>query len=483
MSNPIIHTKPDEHIVCFFATRNLYDVLPAAFHSMLAYNPDVHVYLFIEDDSLPYMLPGNANITTVNVSNQTFFNPDGPSFRTKYTYMVLMKTTLSKIFPDASRAVIVDVDTITCASISELWTMDISHAYYAAVLEPRGSQIRGVPYANWGVVLLNLDKLRSSGKDDLVIEELNTHYFRYPEQDAFNKVCGNRFDPLPPDYNVTKNGFDITGDPKRTIIRHFAGYHAQDWGTFPIVQYWLHHTTPQPRIVVYAGNRKYYPNLIASAKSLLCHSPVDKIYFLIEDDTIQGETLPDLIECVNVSHQTVFPEYGPNVRKFYSYMTTLRAGLTHILPDIPDRVLWLDPDVVVTRDISDIWSYDIDKYYFAAVQEVRNHNHTRLPYYNAGVMLMNLRKLDEDGMSEQIINDINTTPYEHLEQDALNFNCSPYILDLPSKYNYSFVSALSKEPPCIIHYLSHAKQNLTAAQQPYVRMAWNQIRYVQNPDR
>ena len=52
--NPLIHTNPGEKIVTFFSTRNLYDVLPAAYNSLLAYNPNVHVYCFIEDDKLPY---------------------------------------------------------------------------------------------------------------------------------------------------------------------------------------------------------------------------------------------------------------------------------------------------------------------------------------------------------------------------------------------------------------------------------------------
>ena len=156
-SVPVIHTKPEEHIVAMFATRNLYPYLPATYNSLLAYNPDVHVYVFIEDDKLPYFVP--ASVTPVNVSNQTLFPATGPCFRTRYTYMVLLKTALTKIFPDADRAVILDVDTITCGSISAMWTYDLTSAYYAAVAEPNGSQIRGVPYANFGFVLLNLETL------------------------------------------------------------------------------------------------------------------------------------------------------------------------------------------------------------------------------------------------------------------------------------------------------------------------------------
>ena len=37
---PVIHTQPGEKIVAYFCTQNLYDVLPAAYNSLLAYTPD-----------------------------------------------------------------------------------------------------------------------------------------------------------------------------------------------------------------------------------------------------------------------------------------------------------------------------------------------------------------------------------------------------------------------------------------------------------
>ena len=99
------------------------------------------------------------------------------------------------------------------------------------------------------------------------------------------------------------------------------------------------------KVVVYAGNRRYYHNLVAAAKSLLYHTKVDRIYFLTEDDTFP-EPLPPLVRNVNVSGQELFPLNGPNISGYYSYMTTLRAGLTKLLPD-EHTVLWLDPDTIV----------------------------------------------------------------------------------------------------------------------------------------
>lgn len=469
MGLPVIHTKPDDRIVVYSSTRNLYDVLPAAYNSLLAYTKPDHVYLLIEDDTFPHKLP--ANVTPVNVSTQDIFPAEGPNYHTQYTYMILLRAAFTKIFPDANRILSLDVDTIVNEDISALWDVDLTDAYFAAVTEPISQQIRGYPYPNFGVTMFNLQLLRDTGMDDTIIAELNTVKHRYPEQDAYVKHCGVRFNQLPSDYNDTSTGFKVTAPTDHPIITHYPGF--KDWTCFPIVRYWLKHTTPPKRTVVYMGNRRYYPMLTTAAKSLLSHSPVDKIILLIEDDAFP-EYLPSIFSTVNVKNQKLFRPDGPNIHPGYTYMTLMRAALSKVLPD-EDRVLLLDPDTIVVDDISPIWTTDISMSYFAAVLETRNNDHTP-PYYNAGVMLMNLQKLRVDGMDDKIIETINTVGYKHIEQDVLNFLCRPYIHTLPSEYNTSFVSEPTKHPR-ICHYLSLAKQYLPKAQEPYINLQWNEIKY------
>lgn len=38
------------------------------------------------------------------------------------------------------------------------------------------------------------------------------------------------------------------------------------------------------RVVVYAGDRNVYPDMLTATKSLLMHNRIDKVYLLIEDD-------------------------------------------------------------------------------------------------------------------------------------------------------------------------------------------------------
>jgi hypothetical protein len=85
-------------------------------------------------------------------------------------------------------------------------------------------------------------------------------------------------------------------------------------------------------------------------------------------------------------------------------------------------------------------------------------------------------------MTEDVIREINTVPYKHLEQDVLNYLCRPHIRKLPSCYSDSFVSDPC-EHPRIKHFVSLAKKGFAPAVEPYERMAWDELPYVKKGDK
>ena len=188
------------------------------------------------------------------------------------------------------------------------------------------------------------------------------------------------------------------------------------------------------RTTVYTGTRNLYEYMVAAAKSLLMHSNVEQIYFIIEDDQFPYE-LPPKTKTINVSNQTYFDPDGPNFVSQFTYMALIRVALAKILPDV-DEVLSLDVDTIVNENISDIWNYDITNYYFAAASQPTNCTPTFLDI-NAGVMLINLKKLREDKKDDEIINYINTTYEIFPEQNAIGKLCQGYILEIPSDYNFN----------------------------------------------
>ena len=112
--------------------------------------------------------------------------------------------------------------------------------------------------------------------------------------------------------------------------------------------------------------------------------------------------------------------------------TYYRLLAAQFLPDALDRVLYLDPDLVVINPIASFYSMDLTGKYFAAashqfnLMQWMNRVRLRMPagsqYINAGVMLMNLELLraeqDVSAMYEYIRENRRRLPLK--DQDILN---------------------------------------------------------------
>ena len=218
-------------LAVYAGTRNIYHDMLVSAKSLLYHNGADQVVFLIEDDTFPELLP--SCITTMNVSNQTFFPPGGPNYDRRWTYMVLMRMAIPKLFPTCGRVLSLDHDTIVRKPIDALWNLPLSECYFAAV-EEKQIQGRQHPYFNFGVLMLNVDKLLRDGMCDTIIDALNTRYFGYCEQDAANDLCRGHIYMLPPAYNA----FSFQSPPvsdSDAIIRHYAGFKS-DLSVFPDYQ-------------------------------------------------------------------------------------------------------------------------------------------------------------------------------------------------------------------------------------------------------
>lgn len=106
------------------------------------------------------------------------------------------------------------------------------------------------------------------------------------------------------------------------------------------------------------------------------------------------------------------------VNKWLTAMTLVRLVLPELLPSEVHKVLYLDCDVVVNEDLGELWDMDIgEKSLFAARDTIgsvgnpdgglSNYRELGIPgdakYFNAGVLLLNLKKWRERGTSEQLL--------------------------------------------------------------------------------
>lgn len=128
--------------------------------------------------------------------------------------------------------------------------------------------------------------------------------------------------------------------------------------------------------------------------------------------------------------------------------TMFRCSLPGLLPDL-NRIIYLDADLFVNRDIKELWDVDIREYCLAGVVDegVAVHNYPRIlnkypeikkeSYFNAGVLYMNLKKIREFGNLKKLVLDfLIENPEAALpDQDALNVLFHNKVLYLDGSWN------------------------------------------------
>ena len=130
-----------------------------------------------------------------------------------------------------------------------------------------------------------------------------------------------------------------------------------------------------------------------------------------------------------------------------SVATYFRLFSTELLPEL-DKAIYLDCDILVRGSLEDLWNIDMGDNYLAAVYHpnslsINNGAFNRLGipvsqgYFNAGVLLMNLKKWKEDGIYQKCLDFIrdNYACIRNHDQDVLNAVCGKRTLILPCKWN------------------------------------------------
>ena len=194
--------------------------------------------------------------------------------------------------------------------------------------------------------------------------------------------------------------------------------------------------------VVYFGSREIYGDFYTAIRSLLAHNPDARVYTITED----ADPFYDLpVHNIIWKWQDYFNEL--NTRTKWRQFGPIRAAFTKLFPH-HDKILSIDCDTIVTRDISELWDFDIDGCHVAMTKE-REYTWDGRPYYNNGICLMDLRRMREDGVDDLMIQELNKTAYKYVGQDVMQLYLK--IKDLPSTYNACKFTHPVLDP-AIIHY-------------------------------
>ena len=202
-------------VAVYAGTRNLYHKMAVAAKALTINTEMDRVVFFTEDDEFSEELP--SYIETINVSGQRFFSPDGPNYVSHWTWMSLMRLAMPLILTDEDTALYMDVDALTARDIKEIWDTNLDGKYLAAVAEPIKCR-EPFTYFNAGVMLMNLQLLRDSGKAREMIDYVNNVPLTYPDQDTINLLCQGKIVKLGGEWNAT----DFIPHPLAAKIIHFA---------------------------------------------------------------------------------------------------------------------------------------------------------------------------------------------------------------------------------------------------------------------
>lgn len=125
----------------------------------------------------------------------------------------------------------------------------------------------------------------------------------------------------------------------------------------------------------------------------------EQIQFLRQ--VAEGYQKDSIVERADVT-QLYEQEFGgcPNEGAYCSPYTLLRL-LADLVPGTPDKLLYLDVDILFNRDINLLYGHDITGYEYAAARDHYGKYLLNPNYINAGVLLLNMEEIRRTGLFER----------------------------------------------------------------------------------
>lgn len=128
-------------------------------------------------------------------------------------------------------------------------------------------------------------------------------------------------------------------------------------------------------------------------------------------------------------------EFGgcPNEQAYCSPYTLLRL-FADVVEGMPDKLLYLDVDILFNRDITLLYEIDVSDYEYAAARDHYGKYLLNPNYINAGVLLFNMKKIKETGLLEKARELIKTKKLTFADQSAV-YRSTTRKRMLPQRFN------------------------------------------------
>lgn len=242
-------------------------------------------------------------------------------------------------------------------------------------------------------------------------------------------------------------------------------------------------------------------SLISFLKSINSESKYEFIILSEDISEVNKKILNAIVDAYSNVHLSFYNPFFllSGVKLFvnnsvYSKDLYVRVIIPYILSNY-DKVLMVDADTIIKKDLAVLYNTNVDNYMMAAVRDVVYGGYINgvvpgmleytksvlrldnpYDYCNTGVILLNLVRIRNNYSCEDVLHEIDVQRYRIYEQDMLNSLFHNQVLFLDPRWNlFTYTSDIIKkcvemaplndylayqearENPFIIHYAAHPK--------------------------
>ena len=209
--------------------------------------------------------------------------------------------------------------------------------------------------------------------------------------------------------------------------------------------------------ILYTLNTAFIPQVAASIASILENNQsANEITFYLIHTDISNQNQDKFIKFIESWGQNRNVRFVQikEIQQYFDFefdtngwnpIIIARLLVDRLLPDIVERVLYLDGDTIVRGSLDDLWNVDLSNHILAMGPEPTASrerkellNLRNLPYHNSGVLLINLKKWRELDAGKIVLEYFreNKQILFATDQDAINGALKEHILSVSPKYNF-----------------------------------------------
>lgn len=207
--------------------------------------------------------------------------------------------------------------------------------------------------------------------------------------------------------------------------------------------------------VLICGNDGVYDGMLLCTLSIIKHSSrkinlfigtmdlteLDERFVPISEEKVA--VINKLLKERNPESSARIIDFGENFRRELINSKNVKTGYTpyamiRLFADecelLPDKLLYLDTDVLLSGDIGELYDIDVENYDLAGVRDNYGSFFIYPNYLNSGVMLWNLKAIREKGIFRRATKLCNDKKMLLMDQSAINKYAKKKLI-LPRRFN------------------------------------------------